>query len=253
MDLDRCRAYLDYQHNHPKQPTAGGVWPPPGPAITITPQTGSGAREIAGQLAALLERDEPEGSSPWGVFDRELAQHALEKHHLSARFAERMPEDRRSYLDDVLDEFMGLRPPSWELVPVLVKTIQHLVQAGHVILVGRASGVVTSGTPNVFHVRLIASLPRRIERVQNLESLSPKEAAKFIEKRDHGRGRYVRAYFHTHVDDDLNYHLVLNTDLVPMSDAVELIAEGARRCFRNGSQRRQKENPFSQREAQRES
>jgi cytidylate kinase len=91
----------------------------------------------------------------------------------------------------------------------------------------------------VFHVRLVASLPSRIERVQKLENLSPKEAAKFIEKKDHGRGRYVKAYFHTHVDDDLNYHLVLNTDLMSTSDAAELIAEGARRCFRNGSHRRQ--------------
>src|SRR5215475_6534368 len=106
-EIDRCRAYLDYQHNHPKQPSADGVWPPPGPAITIAPQTGSGAREIARELAALLERDQPEGSSPWGIFDRELARHALEEHNLSAKFAERMPEDKRSYFDDVLDEFMG--------------------------------------------------------------------------------------------------------------------------------------------------
>jgi cytidylate kinase len=94
--------------------------------------------------------------------------------------------------------------------------------------------------PNVFHVRLIGSLPKRIERVQKLENLSPKEAAKFIAKRDRGRGRFVKAYFHTHVDDDLHYHLVLNTDLMPLSDAAGLIADGARRCFRNTSQPKQK-------------
>jgi len=93
--------------------------------------------------------------------------------------------------------------------------------------------------PNVFHVRLIASLEKRIERVQKLENLAPKEAAKFIAKRDRGRGRYVKAHFHTRVDDDLNYHLVLNTDLMPLSDAAELIADGARRRFRNGSRGKQ--------------
>jgi len=226
---------LDYQHDHPKRPSARGVWPPPGPAVTIAPQTGSGAHQIARQLATFLAREEPEDSSPWGVFDRELARHALEEHHVPTKVLELMPEDRRSYLDDVLDEMMGLRPPSWELVPMIVKTIQHLVEVGHVILVGRGGSIVTRGTPNVFHVRLVASLPKRIERVQMLENLPPKEAAKFIEKKDHGRDRYIKAHFHARTDDALNYHLVLNTDLMSLSDAAELIAEGARRCFRNGS------------------
>jgi cytidylate kinase len=234
-DLDRCRVYLDYQHDHPKLPSDKGVWPPPGPAVTIAPQTGSGAPEIARQLAAILERDEPEGSSPWGVFDRELAKHALEEHHVPARVLELMPEDRRSYFDDVLDEMMGLRPPSWELVPMMVKTIQHMVEVGHVILLGYGGGIVTRGTPGVFHVRLVAPLPRRIERVQQIEHLAAKQAAKFIEREDLGRSRYVKGHFHTDVEDDLNYHLVLNTDLMSLSDAAGLIAEGARKCFHNGS------------------
>jgi cytidylate kinase len=230
-EMDRCRAYLDYKHNHPKRPTPEGVWPPAGPAITISPLTGAGAGEIAEKLAALLQAEEPSDGPPWCVFNRQLIVHALEKHNLPVKLAERLPEDRRSYLADVLDEFMGLRPPSWEIVPLLVKSILHLADAGHVILVGRGAGVATRGVPNVFHVRLVAGLEKRVERVQKREHLSPKDAEKLIAKTDRGRDRFARAYFHTHVDDDLNYHLVLNTDLVPMSDSVELIAEGARRCF----------------------
>jgi cytidylate kinase len=230
-EIDRCRAYLDYQHNHPKRPSTEGVWPPAGPTITISPLTGAGASEIAEKLCALLQTDEPSDGPPWCVFNRQLLIHALEQHNLPARLAERMPEDRRSYFDDVVDDFMGLRPPSWEIVPMIVKSVLHLAHAGHVILVGRGAGVATRGIANVFHVRLVAALEKRVERVQKREHLSPKDAEKLITKTDRGRDRFARAYFHTHIDDDLNYHLVLNTDLVPMSDAVELIAEGARRCF----------------------
>lgn len=232
-DLNRCRSYLDYQLDHPKRPSATGVWPPPGPAVTISTQTGAGADEIACQLASLLQATESKGSPPWTVFDRQLVERALEEHHLPKRLAKLMPEDRRSYLDDVLDEIIGLRPPSWELVPKVVQTVLHLADAGHVILVGRGAGFITQRMPRIFHIRLIASLSKRIERVQKLENLSAKEAAKFIAKMDRGRGRYVKAYFHTHVDDDLRYHVVLNTDLMPLPDAAELIADGARRCFRN--------------------
>jgi cytidylate kinase len=234
-DLDRYRLYLDYHRDHPKRPSAEGVWPPAGPAITLSPQTGSGAEEIARQLAAILQRGERKGGDPWTVFDRQLVDHALKEHNLPARLARLMPEDRRSFLDDVLDEITGLRPPSWALVPMVIKSILHLADVGHVILVGHGAGVVTGGLPNMFHVRLIASLEKRIERVQKIQNLSPKEAAKFIQKRDRGRGRYVKAYFHTRVDDDLHYHLVLNTDLMPATDAAELIADGARRSFRDGS------------------
>lgn len=230
-EMERCRAYLEYQHNHPKRPSADGVWPPAGPAITISPQTGAGAAEIAEKLSALLQAEEPRDGPRWCVFNRQLVVHALEEHNLPARLAERVPEDRRSYFDDVVDEFMGLRPPSWEIVPLIVKSVLHLADAGHVILVGRGAGVATRGVPNVFHVRLVAGLEKRIERVQKRENVSPKDAEKLIIKTDRGRDRFARAYFHTQVDDDLNYHLVLNTDLVPMSDVVELIAEGARRCF----------------------
>jgi cytidylate kinase len=232
-DLDRCRSYLDYQLANPKRPSDRGVWPPSGPAITISPQTGSGADLIARQLAEMLQGSEPKGAAPWCVFDRQLVEHALQEHHQPVNLAKLMPEDRRSYVDDVLDEIVGLRPPSWELVPMLIKSILHLAEAGHVILVGRGASVVCRNTPNVFHVRVIASLEKRIERVQKLENLSPKEAAKSIEKKDRARGRYVRAYFHTQVDDDLLYHMVLNTDLMAPPDAAELIAVAAQRCFRN--------------------
>jgi cytidylate kinase len=88
--------------------------------------------------------------------------------------------------------------------------------------------------PNVFHVRLVASLPKRIERIQKTHELSPGVAAAFIEREDRGSRRYLKAYFHTRADDDLMYHMVINTDRVPYLDTARLIADGARRHFMNG-------------------
>ncbi|MGH7972654.1 MAG: AAA family ATPase [Limisphaerales bacterium] len=204
---------------------------PPGPAITITHQTGSGTREIAEKLAQTLQHTEPGGSYAWTVFDRQLVETALEEHHLPKALAKRMPEDKRSYIDDVMDDLFGLRPPSWVLVPQVVETMLRLAVAGHAILIGRGAAVVTQRLPDVFHVRLIGSLPKRIQRVQKLHNLTFEAAAEFVEKEDRGRERYVKANFHTRIDDDLLYHLVVNTDRISHADAVALIAEGAQRCF----------------------
>jgi cytidylate kinase len=230
-EQELCRSYLAYQRSHPKLPLADGAWPPPGPAITVSTQMGAGANEMAKRLAALLQKWEPGGNAPWTVFNRQLLEQVLEEHHLPKRLSQLMTEDRRSYFDDVADEFMGLRPPSWDMIPKIIQSVRHLVDMGHVILVGRGASSITSGMINVFHVRLIGSMERRIERVQKRESLSASEAARLITKTDRGLARYLKAHFHTNIDDNLQYDLVINTDHIPLSDTAELIVDGATRRF----------------------
>ena len=110
----------------------------------------------------------------------------LSEHHLPKELGLLMPEDRRSYIQDILDDLMGLRPPSWVLEPKIAETVLHLADAGHVILVGRGASIITERMPNIFHVRLIGSLPKRIERVQTLQKLTPQEAAKARPQRGPG-------------------------------------------------------------------
>jgi hypothetical protein len=236
QDLDLCRAYVASQLEEQHKSSRLARWPAPGPAVTISFQTGAGAHEIARLLAGILQEHTPAGSPAWTVFDRQLVEKVLEEHHLPKELAKFMPEDRRSYIRDVMDELLGLRPPSWVMVPHVAETILHLVEAGHVILVGRGANFISARMPNVFHVRLIASLPKRIERVQAENDLTRTEAARFIARADQGRGRYAKAHFHGHVEDDLLYHLVINTDLIPCPAAAQLIAAGARTCFKTAGQ-----------------
>lgn len=210
-------------------PPAGGF--PPGPAVTISYQTGAGAHEIAERVAKTLQQAEPGMGVPWTVFDRKLVETVLEEHGLPKTLEKFMPEDRRTFTQDVLDELVGLRPPSWVMVPQIAETILRLADAGHVILVGRGANFITARMRNVFHVRLVASLPKRIERVRKLNGLALKDAIKLVKDEDRGRSRYTKEHFHKPVDDDLAYHLTLNTEWMRWSDAARLIAEGARLCF----------------------
>lgn len=203
-----------------------------GPSVTISYQTGAGANEVAERLVNLLRQIEPHSVPAWAVLDRQLVEQALAEHHWPVRLANKMPEDKRSYVEDVLDDFFGLRPPSWVLVPQVVETMVRLAQAGHVVLIGRGATIVTAHLPNVFHVRLVAPLATRITRVQTSRNLTPEAALKFIAREDRGRRRYARAHFHARLEDDLLYHLVINTERLPFAEAAALIAEGARRHFR---------------------
>jgi cytidylate kinase len=203
-----------------------------GPAITISYQTGAGENEVARLLAGILEKGE-QPECKWAVFDRQLVEKVLEEHDLPKAFAQLMPEQRRSYIQDVMEELVGLRPPSWVMVPKIAETVLHLAEAGHVVLVGRGANFITARMSNVFHVRLISPLARRIARVSEQSQLTPEAATKFVGRSDHHHRRYVKTHFHGRSDDDLLYHLVLNTDRIPTSDAAQVIADAARRSWRN--------------------
>jgi len=231
--LEKCHSYILRQLQDRKSPGGVRPLPPPGPAITISHQTGAGAHEIAERLAELLQPAKQKEGALWTVFDRNLVEQVLEEHHLPKALAKYMPEDRRSYIKNVVEEFVGLRPPSWAMVPQVAETILHLADAGHVILVGRGASFITMEMPNVFHVRLIASQATRIERLQKLNTLTPDEAKKIIARTDRGRRRYVKAHFHASVEDELSYHLIINTDRIPYPEAARIIADAARICLKN--------------------
>lgn len=228
-ELPAWRSYILSQLETDRKPSTDVGRP--GPAVTISYQTGSGAHDIAEQLAGALQKAESNGRVQWAVFDRELVEKVLEEHKLPKELAKFMPEDRRSFIQDAMEELVGLRPPSWVMVPKIAETILHLTDAGHVILVGRGANFITARMPNVFHVRLIASLPKRIERVRTSHGLTSEEATAFVKNEDRSRSRYVKEHFHKVVDDDLSYHLILNTDHISLADAAQLICEGARRRF----------------------
>ncbi len=194
-------------------------------AVAISSQTGSGALEIAAQLADYLNAHAPAGEPPWRLFGRSLMAKVLEDHHLPTRLARFLPEDAPNALNDMLDELLGLHPPSSVLVQQAAETILNLVRAGNVILVGWGVNAVTDKLTNVLHARLVGSLPRRTARIQAREQLSRKAALAFIERSDRGRARYVKRYFHEQVADELHYGLIINTDHFEDAEAVRLIGD----------------------------
>jgi CMP/dCMP kinase len=194
-------------------------------SVAISRLAGSGAMQIAEGLARYLQAHMPETDPPWRVFDRTLMAKVLEDHHLPTRLAEVLREDAPSAVDDMVQELLGLHPPSWMIVQQSIETILQLARAGNVILMGWGVNAVTSKLPNVLHVRLVASLERRIARIQTREHLSRKEALLLIQRLDRGRERYVRKYFHQKVSDVLQYSLVFNTDHFSEGQVAQFIGD----------------------------
>jgi len=221
-NLDRCFSFLNSQFQPPVQPR--GDETAFIRCVTISRQSGCGALFFAEQLAACLQARLPRGARPWTVFDRTLVEAVLRDHHLPARLASFMPEDRVGQLHDIIEDLFSLHPPTETLVRRASETILHLAHLGNAIIVGRAANVITARLPGMLHVRLVGSLEHRIARFRQYDHLDRTDALKRIKREDGGRRRYVQEYFRKDVDDPLLYHFVINTDCVPLEAAAKTVA-----------------------------
>jgi cytidylate kinase len=229
--LERCFAYVNSQ----LKPARGLVPHTRGgelrPAVTISRQTGSGGHSVAEELATYLQARSAKDACPWTVFDRNLVEKVLEDHNLPTRLAQFMPEDRKSAIEDALEEVLGLHPPTSLLVPKIAETILHLAELGHVILLGRGANLITGTLPNVFHVRLVGSVERRVEHLQQIHQMNRQAALTYINKEDRGRQRYLKKHFKQDIDDPTLYDLVINTDRISYAEAAQLIGGAVIRRF----------------------
>lgn len=224
-NLDRCFSFIN---SHRAAPSSGAELRVR-PAVTISRQAGCGAVMIAERLAKYVEQHSPQQGSTWTAFDRDLMEKVLADHNMPKYLAKFLPEDRASQIEDTLADIFGVHPPAQKIVQQTAETLLQLAELGNAILIGRAGNIVTAKLPNVLHVRLVASLEDRIERICRDDKKTPAEARRFCLEEEQARTRYVKTYFHADINDALLYHLVINTSRVGCENAARIIGDAVLR------------------------
>ena len=108
----------------------------------------------------------------------------------------------------------------------------RLGRLGNVILVGRGATAITGQLDNAIHVRLIGSLEKRVQHVEDYFKLTREKAASYVERKERERKRYFKKFFDKRIDNPLLYHLILNTDRVSYDEAARMIGEAVIRRLR---------------------
>jgi len=223
--LDRCFSFI---HSH-TVPGERAAVPAVRRAVTISRQAGAGGLIVAEKLASYLQPHSPPDSPTWTVFDRDLMNRVLAEHDLPSHLAKFLPEDRISAIEDALADIFGVRPTSKTLVQQTAETMMKIAHLGSVIIVGRAGNIVTAKLPHVFHVRLVAELEDRIQRICAADRKSPPEARRFCLEEEQARARYVKTYYNADINDPLLYHLVINTSRTGYDNATRMIGDAVLR------------------------
>lgn len=175
--------------------------------ITLSRQLGSQGDEVAQLVAQRLG-------------------YQVRYHELINQAAQRAgkPEMALAFLD-VLG-LLDLRPSAQDLLAyqrAMQEIMVEWANSGKVILMGRAGCVLLGKRSDVLHVRVIAPLDIRVERIAQKQGIALSAARTQVEASDRTRRAYLRRQYQSDWDDAQLYDLVLNTGRCSVEQAAQII------------------------------
>lgn len=200
----------------------GEAKPPPPPAFTIALSREVGARgcSVARALGDRLG---------WPVYDHEILDRLAGELKAHPRRLAEMDEKHANLLTEFIECFSCESVVSEDAyVRRLIKTLQALAAQGNCIIVGRGAAQLLP-PETTLRARLVADLDDRIGVMCQRLSMPRAEAARYVEKKDRERDKFVKHHFHKDAADPRQYDLVLNSTRFPVGECADLILEALRR------------------------
>lgn len=180
--------------------------------ITISRQFGCGAFPLVEAIADELMKQNP--GVHWAVYDRQLIKKIADDHKLSEEVVSTLGKKKQSELDEAVLGLLKNFTPELKIYKSTVATIRALAAHGNVIIIGRGGAILTKDMPGGLHIRLIAPLEWRVERVMQIFALDKSEAKKYIMKMDAEREAYIKKYLLADITDPLHYHVIFNNSSI---------------------------------------
>ena len=194
------------------------------PIITIGRQFGSGGREVAKKLAEVMNVS---------FYDKELLAEASKDSGICQEVMETYDEKqgKRGFFS-LMGNIQGRMDPAGMYLEMPLNhriflaqfdTIRRIADEGPCVIVGRCADYVLRDHENVLNVFIKASIDERVKRISRLYDLDPMKAEETIRKADKQRATYYNYYATGTWGDVSNYHLTLDTGVLGVDGAVELI------------------------------
>jgi len=199
------------------------------PFITVSREYGVGAFYLSEKIVQVINQ-KYKNAHDWAAYDRRLLDNIISDLGLSKSLAETLTDNARTKMTDLLQTSFSSFPPQVAVYRKLVETIRTLAITGNVVLVGRAGNIITRDMVKGFHVRLVAPMHTRIEKISERFKVSHKEAETMIIEKDSKRDGFIKEYVKFDNTDPLNYHLVVNLGHMSDDEAAVLIVESMKAC-----------------------
>jgi cytidylate kinase len=175
--------------------------------VTISRQAGAGGDEIARLLAEELG---------WRVLDNEVLEGLLME---------------SGFPQVEVETFTERRPGLWHRFSTEKNRYLHFLKLasyefarqGSCIIVGRGGQVLFGNVPGILRVRVIAPQQDRVLNVRKTFGDDERRARQAVQHSDNERAGFYRFLFHTNWDCLELYDLIINTHLISVKTATDLI------------------------------
>lgn len=187
--------------------------------ITVSRSYGSGGPLFAKRLSEVLGYQHADEALINKIDEAQEVRNALAAHvedESAPGFLERVAElaDNKNFFKVALET-----------------CIYDLALKGDLVFVGGGAHIVLEEYPCLFAVQVVRSLRDRIKTIADEKKISYDDALDLAKKRDRHRVKFIRHYFDRDLFDPTMFHVTINTSRVPIDDAVEMVANQARKVF----------------------
>jgi len=195
--------------------------------ITVSRQFGAGGSELARKLGERLN---------WPVLDDEVTCRCAQRLNLETSTVARLREHSPTLLAR-LSAALLVAPPEAPgidtshflridaIAEAALESITEAAKSLPLIVVGFGTQCIFANRADALHVRLVAPMPDRVERLRERYGWDAANAATRARRVDEDRRRYVQRYFHRDLNDPLLYDVQINTGRTTLDEAATLIEQ----------------------------
>jgi cytidylate kinase len=199
-----------------------------GPVITISRQTGCGARGIAWLMCEELNKRKTSVKNEirWRFINREILQESAEQLNLDPKALEHVIVDKdRGIMDQIVE---ALSSHSHKSDQKILKTVHEVIRQfgnnGKVVIIGRGGASICQDIKLSLHVRLVAPEEWRIAEIARRMDFSKAFATEYVRKHDLERELLVTKFFGKSHDSPV-YDVQLNCSRFTEKELAESIVQ----------------------------
>ena len=182
--------------------------------VTISREPGSGGRIIAEKIAARMG---------WDLFYQEVLNEMAKSAKVTKTFMDTLDEKGLNTLEEWISSLVHERH-LWpdQYLQHLMKVIGAIGKHGKVVVIGRGANFIIPQERRV-SVRVIAPLDVRVKEIAKAFNLPADEAERRAIHTESNRKAAIRKYFNADIADPLNYDITVNTGMLSLDQAVDVI------------------------------
>jgi len=184
------------------------------PVITMATEPGSGGSIIAARIAERLELD---------YFHRDIVEKIAKTAKIRGAVVNSLEKERLTGVKDFISSLVEdqyIHPDTY--LRHLLVVINTIAKHGRAVIVGRGANFILPAD-DIFAVRVIAPLKKRIREVALTHGAPIEEAKRRVIQRESRRKAFVGHSFHADISDPIHYDLTINTGKMSIDAAVEAV------------------------------